>query len=160
MPRNRIEITATIKDELNDGMNRTGLGGRALMRGRRGEYPEGLTGAMIDKWRAGTIKSAKPAQLEWVLQAYRDWSPPLSAPLKPEKITLTPEHRAFLQSEVERTGLGAVAILRHAPKPLPEGLNHQKVQRWVSGDTKRVAKANWEFVLRLYWSIAPRRWNG
>lgn len=121
------------------------------MRGKRGQYPDGLTGSMIDKWRTGTIRSAKPDHLEWVLVAYRDWSPAL--PSKIRKIIITDERHELLMREVKRTKLGAVAILRHAPKPLPKGLNHQKVQRWISGYTKSARKVHWTYVLSLYRKI-------
>ena len=148
----RVEIKPAIRDKLIFENSRTGLGGRALMRGKRGKYPDGLTAVMIDKWRSGSIETAKPAHLEWVLKEYAAWSPP-PPPEAPKKMSLTDEHRAFIQSEVERTGLGAVAILKHAPRPLPEGLNHQKVQRWISGQTKLVSIEHWNFVIRLYEAI-------
>lgn len=154
----RVEITPAIRDKLIFENNRTGLAGRALLRGKRGQYPQGLSATMIDQWRAGTIATAQPAHLEWVLKEYAAWSPP-PPPDTPLKMTLTDEHRALIQSEVKRTGLGAVAILKHAPKPLPEGLNHQKVQRWISGQTRLVLKEHWSFVIRLYETIEtePRR---
>ena len=152
MPRKRIQITTQLREKLVEEMKRTGLGGRSLLHGKRGAYPSGLTSSMIDSWRLGTIASAKAVHLDWVLKEYANWEPP-PIPEKPEKIMLTDEARLFLQNEIKRTGLGAVAILRHAPKPLPEGLNHQKVQNWISGKTDRVLRHNWDFVLRLYEAI-------
>jgi len=151
--RIRIKITPKIIEQLRYEKNRTGLGGRALLNGKRGEYPEGLSGIMIDTWRYGTTRSAKHEHLEWVLEAYTKWQPPHPAEPKPQKITLTDKHYAYLKSEVARTGLGARDILRHAPKPLPEGLNHQKLQRWISEHTKTAIKTHWEYVLRLYETI-------
>jgi len=70
--------------------------------------------------------------------------------LKPAKIIITDILLNQLQKEAKRTGLGAIDILRHAPKPLPDGLNHQKVQRWISGDTRTAIKPHWDLVLLLY----------
>lgn len=147
--RIRVEITPEIHEKLRREYERIGLGGSALMRGKRGDYPKSLKNQMIDRWRAGPLASAKADHLRWVLDAYDAWRPPEPDPA-PTKITITHDLHKQLLSDVERTRLGAVAILRHAPKPLPEGLNHQKVQRWISGNTKTARKAHWDLVMRLY----------
>ncbi|MDE1466915.1 hypothetical protein [Aurantiacibacter sp. D1-12] len=145
----RVEITEEIRKQLESEAERTGVGASKLMRGRRTDMPQGLTSSMMNGWKNGAIGSAKKAHLDWVLKAYAEWTQP-AKPDIPKKIMLTDEHRAFIQSEAERTGLGAVAILRHATTNLPEGLNHQKVQRWISGQTKSAKKAHWDLVIRLY----------
>lgn len=156
--RTRVEITPEIHAKLNEEFHRTGLGGSALLRGKRGQYPNGLRSDMIDAWRAGIIATAKPEHLDWVLEYYSQWKPPLKTKA-PTRIKLTNEQIRHLQAEVERTGLGAVAILKHAPKPLPEGLNHQKIQRWVSGKTISVRGDHWHFVLSLYAQLDGRGSN-
>jgi len=154
MAPDRITITEQIRAKLKADKGRTGVSARILMRGRRGEYPDGLRANMVDGWMSGRTATAKREHLDWVLQAWADYEPP-PPPLddRPEKLRLTETHLALLQSEVERTGLGAIDILRHAPKPLPEGLNHQKVQRWISGQTQTAVKSHWELVIRLYSAV-------
>ncbi|MEM9575344.1 MAG: hypothetical protein AAF870_08960, partial [Pseudomonadota bacterium] len=117
--RIRIKIMPEIVDKLQYEKNRTGMAGRALLHGRRGEYPEGLSAIMIDTWRYGTTRSAKKDHLEWVLDAYAKWQAPSPPPPKTEKIVITEKLKAHIQAETKRTGLGAIEILRHAPKPLP-----------------------------------------
>nr|WP_298929607.1 hypothetical protein [uncultured Erythrobacter sp.] len=148
----RVTITKQHRDKLKQEAKRTGTGPSKLLRGKRGIAPEGLTSSMIHAWRNGTIKTARDEHLDWVFKAYAGWSlPPKTKAL--QKITLTDEHRTLIQSEMKRTGLGAVAILKHAGRPLPDGLNHQKVQRWTSGETRTAVKVHWELVVRLYASV-------
>lgn len=157
MVRDRIEITDAMRATLKAEKERTGVAANKLLRGMRGVMPSGLTSSMITAWMLGRIRTAKSDHLEWVLDAYANYQPPQKpADKTPEKIRLTTERVAQLRMEVERTGLGAIDILRHAPKPLPKGLNHQKVQRWISGDTKTAIKAHWDLVMRLYARIESR----
>lgn len=144
-----MPITKQHRDKLSQEVKRTGIGPSKLLKGKRGIAPEGLTSSMIHGWKGGKIGTARQEHLDWVLQAYAEWTPPPVTDT-PKRMTLTDMDREFLQSEVKRTRLGAVAILKHAPKPLPEGLNHQKVQRWISGNTKTARKAHWDLVMRLY----------
>ena len=148
----RVTITKQHRTKLKQEAKRTGSGPSKLLRGKRGIAPEGLTSSMIYGWRNGTIRTARDEHLDWVFKAYADWSPPPKSKT-PQKITLPDKHRTLIQSEMKRTGLGAVAILKHAGKPLPDGLNHQKVQRWMTGDTGTTIKAHWELVMRLYDSV-------
>lgn len=148
----RVMITKQHRDKLKEEAKRTATGPSKLLRGKRGIAPEGLTSSMVYAWRSGTIRTARHEHLDWVFKAYADWSPPPKSNA-PQKITLTDEHRTLIQSEMKRTGLGAVAILKHAGRPLPDGLNHQKVQRWTSGETRTAVKVHWELVVRLYASV-------
>ena len=150
----KIGLTPEIRDKLIYEYKRTGLGGSAIMRGQRGKYPDGLRSDMIDAWRNGTIKSARKSHLEWLLGRYKQWRPLEETVCnKPEKIEITTEMHDHIAGEQARTRLGAVNILRLAPKPLPDGLNHQKVHRWIAGDTKSALRSHWEFVLRVYKSV-------
>lgn len=151
---NRITLTAVLRNTLITEKERTGVAANKLLRGKRGVMPGGLTSSMIAGWMAGRIRTAKKHHLEWVLDAYANYIPP-ETPVNntPEKIRLNDIQLALIKSEVQRTGLGAIDVLRHAPKPLPDGLNHQKVQRWISGDTKTAVKAHWDLIMRLYANI-------
>ncbi|MDJ0641976.1 MAG: hypothetical protein QNJ15_04085 [Erythrobacter sp.] len=148
----RVQITSEHQDKLAHEASRTGMGPSKLLRGMRGIAPVGLTSSMIQSWKNGTTRTAKKEHLDWVFKTYGEWTPP-PLPDLPRKIVLSDEHRERLRDEIGRTGLGAIAILRHAPKPLPDGLSHQKVQNWISGKTKSATKDNWDFVLRLYQAI-------
>ena len=127
------------------------------MRGKRGDYPDGLTADMVGRWMSGRTSSAKKAHIDWVVRAWSDYRPPAKEDAgTPEKLKLTAADFALIQAEAKRTGLGAVDILRHAPKPLPDGLNHQKVHRWIAGETHTAIKAHWELVIALYASISTQ----
>lgn len=151
----RVEITEEIRERLESEAERTGVGASKLMRGRRKDMPEGLTSSMMTGWKIGSIGSAKKEHLDWVLKAYEDWTPPEETK-RPERIKLSDAQVSHLQAEVERTGLGAVNILRHSREALPKGLNHQKVQRWINGQTRTAMKEHWNFVLALYASLSAR----
>jgi hypothetical protein len=154
----RVTIDKACRDKLKQEANQTDAGPSKLLRGKRGIAPEGLTSSMIHGWISGRIKTAKKEHFDWVLNAYAKYQPPQKpTDERPNKLKLTKAHRELIKHEVERTGLGAINILRHAPKPLPEGLNHQKVQRWISGQTTSADKTHWEFVLRLYGNIQSYR---
>lgn len=154
----RVTISTECRAKLKREAERTGAGPSKLLRGKRGIAPIGLTSSMIHGWTSGRIGTAKSEHLAWVLDTYARWKPPAKrSSTQPEKITITSDLYASLINGVERTGLGAIDILRHAPKPLPEDLNHQKVQRWISGNTKTAIKAHWDLVMRLYASVETKR---
>lgn len=151
----RVEITEKIRKRLESEAQRTGVGASKLMRGRRKAMPQGLTSSMMTGWKIGSIATAKREHLDWVLKAYAEWMPS-EKPKSPERIRLSDEQVLHLKSEVERTGLGAINILRHSRKALPSGLNHQKVQRWIREQTRTAQKEYWDFVLTLYRKITDR----
>ena len=75
MAGNRIEITDEIRAKLEAEKERSGIGVRQLMRGRRGEYPEGLRADMVDGWIAGRTATARRDHLDWVLRAWASYTP-------------------------------------------------------------------------------------
>ena len=138
-------------------MARTGVGVAKLLRGTKNNRPRGLSANVIHGWLSGATTSANPEHIKWVFDAYANYKPPAKAVERaPRKIKLGDAEFKLIQKEAQRTGLGAIDILRHAPKPLPEGLNHQKVQRWISSDTKTAVKAHLDLVLKLYASVSDQ----
>ena len=150
MANDRIEITERIKAKLLAEKARTGAGIQKLFRGSNANRPSGLTSSsIVHNWINGVAKTAEPEHVEWVLTAYSTYGTPLSNAVS-SRITIAAELRSALLAEQTRTKLGAVAIMRHVPKPIPKGLNHQKIQTWMNGSAKTAKKEHWDLVMKLY----------
>jgi hypothetical protein len=144
MAGNRIEITDEIRAKLEAEKERTGLGGAALLRGKRGQYPDGLRSDMIDDWRTRKRKSAKLNFLEWVLQQYKNPKPDAQV------AELNSDILKLLDAERKRTGTTPAALLKNCTSEVPEGLHSHNVVNWMQGLVKRVNREHLDFVLAEY----------
>ncbi|GAB5489645.1 MAG: hypothetical protein Pars2KO_32150 [Parasphingorhabdus sp.] len=135
-------------------LRETGLEIAEMLRDTRDVRPAGLTLGTIVKWIDGSTKLIRKDHVDWLMNAC-DHQIAMHQKVEQEKqrITIDADMHALLLSEAERTQMGAIRILRLAPRPLPDGLNTQKLQCWISGHTKTARKTHWEFVMRLYASV-------
>jgi predicted metal-dependent hydrolase len=153
----RVTLTRNQRGKLISEKERTKVGVLKLLRGTRKERPEGITVSMIEGWISGEVSTASPEHLNWVLERYRTYQPKPRKPSKPERVTLTKDHIFLLNAEKARTGLGTIKILRHIPKPQPEGLTKNIIQSWMLGTAKSAKKSHWESVLNAYAAISVKR---
>jgi hypothetical protein len=149
----RTEITDEIRERLLAEKARTGAGIQRLFRGTNFGRPDGLTSsAIVYSWLNGKTKTAEKAHLDWVFAAYKSYGTPTAAAVT-SKIAIDDDMKSALLAEQARTKLGAVAIMRHVPKPLPKGLSHQKIHSWMTGAAKTAKKEHWDLVMKLYASM-------
>ncbi|NVD26788.1 hypothetical protein HUO14_02570 [Parasphingorhabdus flavimaris] len=152
MAKDRIEITEEIRAHLKAEQERTGAGIQRLFRGTNDVRPEGLkSSSIVHNWLNGTHKSARKEHVDWVVAAYRNFGTPKA---QSSRITITDELREQLVAESQRTGLGAVSLMRHARLSAPASLNPTKIHTWLAGTTKTANREEWEFVLTLYTRLA------
>tara|TARA_R110002110_G_scaffold67928_8_gene184408 strand:- start:2122 stop:2589 length:468 start_codon:yes stop_codon:yes gene_type:complete len=155
MAKDRIEITEEIRAHLKAEQERTGAGIQRLFRGTNDVRPEGLkSSSIVHNWLNGTHKSARKDHVDWVVAAYRNFGTPKA---QSSRITITDELRDQLVAEFERTGLGAVKLMRHARDSAPSSLNPIKIQCWMDGRTKTANFKEWNFVMAFYAKFDIRR---
>ena len=74
-------------------------------------------------------------------------------PDAPERIPVTPEMVALLQSEYERTGIGPSALLRGTSSERPSGLSSTQIYYWLRGTAKTAKRRYLDYVLDLWASL-------
>ena len=72
-----------------------------------------------------------------------------------DRLPLTPEIRAQLIFERDRTGVGAQSLLRHARR-VPDDLTAGMVDRWFSGTTRSAMEHHLEGVLAAYAALPDK----
>ncbi|PHR21617.1 MAG: hypothetical protein COA41_00455 [Sphingopyxis sp.] len=151
MGQDRIEITDEIRAHLKAEHERTGAGIQRLFRGTNDLRPDGLTSSsIVHNWLSGSNKTARQDHLDWVIDAYKNFGTPKA---QSSRLIITDELREQLVAESQRTGLGAVSLMRHARISAPASLNPTKIHTWLAGTTKTANREEWDFVMRLYASI-------
>lgn len=131
-------LTDEILTQIRSEITRTGTGVMRLLRGAK-EKPRGLTSNIVQTWLNGSVASASPLHVAFVLQR---WSELPDA----QRQALTSDMIATLEAEFARTGMGAVTVLARADDR-PMGLTQQVIQGWLRGRTNTVGIAHWEFVM-------------
>jgi len=135
-------------------LRETGLEIAEMLRDTHEIRPAGLTLGTIIKWMSGSTRFIRKDHFDWLMNACNHQiAKHQKAEQEKQRITIDSDMHALLLSEIERTQMGAIRILRLAPRPLPEGLNTLKLQCWISGHTKTTRKTHWKFVMRLYASV-------
>lgn len=150
------ELRRTLKSELK----RTGMTAIALLKGAD-DLPDGVTASVVNRWLGGLAKPRRQSDLDYVLNKLRALptvpeSPRGHAAGRPgrrhprpgeEWIEVTPDMRAELRAEFERTGLRFDTVLNGASN-IPEGLTARVVRGWLYDHAKTTRTAHWEFVMR------------
>lgn len=144
----RVVITDDIRARLKAHKVRTSLGTTRLLRGAR-SVPAGLNPQVIESWIRGDARTARQDHLRFVLAEW-DRKPTV------EIVEITPAVLQALQQEKDRTGLGAIRLLRGVPER-PDGLTHNMVQAWLDGATRTARKDHLEFALEAWRSRRSRK---
>lgn len=135
----RIRITAEIREKLVAEYERTGIGPKPLIEGGK-DVPKDLTPQAIGRWLHRRTVTAPKSHLSCVL---RLWSERGSV------TRLTPEIRARLRSEAERTGHSWPSFLRALPDA-PRGLTAAMIKGWVHSYPKAAPSGLLDWVLERF----------
>jgi hypothetical protein len=127
--------------------DRTGIGARRLLHEAH-DLPDGLNASKINSWFNGGAKSARADHYDYVLGLWR-----ACAPLS----KITPELRAQLCAERDRTGVGVIALLRPR-RDIPEGLNASRLSQWLNGRARNALASEIEYVLALWKALPDDEW--
>lgn len=134
--RDLIEITDEMRVLLDSEMDRTGFGSKKITQLKG--CPVGLGASTIDRWRNIALQ-ADPEHWNWVLNTLEE------IPNAEIKIEITDEMRAYLNSEMKRTGLSFVKISQI--KGCPENLTHSTIQNWKYGLAVSVNSSYWDWFV-------------
>lgn len=137
------EITAAQRERLLALKDKTGLAPNALMRGAK-DAPPGLHSNKIKAWMTGSIKTARPEDLDYV---FKRWE---ALPSKEKDyIFIGEEELDALRGQRDRTGFGSTKLLKQSDD-VPQGLRASLVESWLTGRTVRAKREYLEFVLSAY----------
>ena len=141
-----VSITPEIKDEIRMLINKTGIGAIEAVRvlGIKDLNPNS-----IGQWLKGQCASAHQEKLEKLLEGWRK--------LPENKYQeVTPELSSFLKKEIERTGVGAMAILRGNKIAKEMGLTSGKIERLINLSRKKIRSNELEIIKEL-WREVPNK---
>lgn len=131
----RVDVTQEEIDEIIRQRKRTGVGFSALLRGPRGEKPEGLASTTIANWLKGRAKTALEGHTDWVIARYRSLpNKPKAQPDKPKTILNPPLPDGFVEklNMWRECGLLPTFLLQNATAA-PNGFNRSILANWLSG---------------------------
>jgi len=142
-----VALEGAALEALHSEKERTGIGARRLLHEAR-ERPDGLNASKINSWFTGGAKSARADHYDYVLGLWR-----ACAPLT----KITPELRATLCAERDRTGVGVIALLK-SRRDIPEGLNTSRLSQWLNGRARNAPASEIEYVLALWKALPDDEW--
>ena len=142
-PIPRDPITPDIRLKLLAERDRTGLGPGALL-SRLDDRPEGLGISAITGWLAGTVTTAPRHHLEYVLSEWQK---------APARVWITPQFRAALARERDRTRVSPYALLKNLDDA-PRRLRPDMVSAWIAGRTLTAFQHHIDYVLAK-WRALP-----
>lgn len=125
----------------------SGVGPKALLRGRRTEMPDGLNAATISAWLNGTAGTARPEHLAYVLTVWEACVP------EQELVVVDDARRHALQDEIDRTGIGPYALITRFPAAFCDRLSGPQLGGWFIGGPKRAAKELYDLALQCWQSL-------
>ena len=138
------EATHRISDEdrawINQQVKRTRMGAKSIIIALDDQCPEDLTARRIVSWQTGTMKNASSEQWNTV----RDFL--LEQPDADPIFNISDTDRAYLDAEMERTGMSAYSLLKQTGDATPEGLTKGVIDNWRSGKVQTARISQWEFV--------------
>lgn len=144
----RVEVTQADIDEIIRQRKRTGVGFSALLRGPRGEKPEGLASTTIANWLKGRAKTAFEGHTDWVITRYRSLPNKAKAqPDKPKTIPNPPLPDGFGEklNIWRECGLLPTFLLQNATAA-PNGFNRPILANWLSGISSTGQPEHVDFV--------------
>lgn len=133
-----ISITSKMRQELNDEVERTGIGSRNLLQIKGA--PKDIPHWQISLWRSGKIKTTLKQKWDQVLAVYKA-QPSIT------EILITDQMRQELNDEVKRIGIGSVNLVQL--KGMPKDIKHATISVWRSGKRKTALKQKWDQVLAV-----------
>lgn len=138
-----IPITDEMRKELNEQVERTGVGSKALL--SMFDIHLDFSHGLIDGWRSSRTLTVDKNKWSLVIDTYR------MIPDQIRSLEITDDMRKNLNCEVQRTGVGSVRLLQI--DGVPEGLTETKVNNWRYGGIVFANLEEWCWVLQTYKSL-------
>lgn len=149
--RERVPLTPDMIAELHDERDRTGVSVTRLL--KVSDRPrEEVSASTISNWLTGACATVILDHFDHILSLWR------ALPSNPY-IEITDEVHAQLIAEVERTGIGPVALFRGVRPSHANGLRSSLVASWLSGKTKTAQKLHLDFVMQRWRSLPDQEAN-
>lgn len=143
-----VSITPEIINEIETLMEKTGLGPTEAIR-KIGNI--GLSPQIVWQWFNGSIKSASQEKLQKLLIGWRK--------LPEIKVqNVTPEISEFIKGEIERTGIGPMAVLRGNVVAREIGLTSNKIKSLINLSRDKILTNELEIIKDL-WKGIPDKSN-
>lgn len=136
----RIKITEAFRQKIRDNIERTGLGGQAILRGRRKEKPDDLTLSTINNVINGKIDTLTRETHDYLKTLWDD---------APVWIDLEKSMVDHIRAERKRTAVGVTELLRSSSN-VPDGLKVAHINSWLGNAVKKVRKHHYDFVVSAY----------
>ncbi len=164
-----VELTTARVNAIRAEMERTALGTAPLLK-KSEKIPAGLKVRVIEGWLYHT-KHAKQEHYEFVLELYKSQPTNIECDDVPSQVTgvtgqtnaprnpyseqkpkrtkyiaISDEMRAFLNAEMDRTGVPINRLVAARPEWASKTTDG-KVSRWRTGRAKKANKQEWEYII-------------
>lgn len=146
----RVKINRQTKALIEQEISRTGLGPQAILRGTRTNRPDGMSFGIIQAWRSGQIKTAREDHLEYLLERWR------SMPNAITRLPMSEEIHMRIRTEIDRTGVGIVKLLKLFADEKPEGLSTSLLNNYSCGKGATVRVDYYMFAINS-WAKLPNK---
>lgn len=145
--RREIKITSAIRAKLLAQKERTKVGTQKLLNEKK-SLPKGLSPAIVNRWLTGAIKSATKEHLDYVMSKWESL-PSIAF----DFIEITSEDFEKIHTYKKLTNMGATTFLKKV-KNIPADLTAEKINNWLSGNSKTVREDHLSFVLEKWKELA------
>lgn len=141
----RKPISQKDREKIISEFERTGLGGTSLYRYIKPQLinlTKGQLGSLVSAIVSGSIKAANPLHVKKIIETYAG---------RPDAVLeqVSDENKKRIASELNRTGLGGVALFKKMKSP-PDGLDAQTASSIIAGNTTRTDPAYVSSILAAY----------
>lgn len=162
----RIALTPTLRQLLNQEIQRTGVQPSKIVRLKPKNLAPKLKPERITAWRnnrANTAKRSEWAAVIGILAALPDKSPergvlPTSPYIK-NTAGYEPVNEAFIQqlrAEHRRTGISPQGVIRENTQKAPKGLRDHTANAWLTGATKTADPKHMDWLINTYQALADK----
>ena len=144
-----MSLSSEMKQLISDEMDRTGVGAKRLF--GHPKMPNTMTSGrltgIMGKRGYGKIS---PEEWEWLKNTLKE------SPDKETLVQLTADVASQLQSEIQRTGIGAVSLLKKYEDVIPKGLTASRVNSWSGMRAKSYNPQHLAWILQKYEALPSR----
>jgi hypothetical protein len=151
----RIAITDTMHAALLAEMERTGVGYTTIFK-KALNPPVGLKAGAIQRWKVRKASTTDLAHWNWVVGAYKALPTIEITVNSKERIVITDEMREALASEMKRTGVGAIGLIKNAPNP-PLELKKGIIDNLREVVNSTVNANYWNWIMASYKALATQK---
>ncbi len=138
-----IELTPELVREIKYHQKRTGAGPIKLLKASAYQVPRGLKPSIISNILSLPLKTARQNHIDFILYTYRSLPDIDTYMIDDETID-------EIKSHIERTGVGAQALLKGKRNRMPKGLNSTKIQTILKSGAGNVKREYVDFILNEY----------